>query len=125
MKVIEQKCSARRLLEGSEVSICGAREGAPLVTEELAMLQVALELASGVRAERPGAEALRVDQFGESGLPATRGPDQDKRRECACVRIHATHHVHHRGRLGDEIGEERVAAPQRQAATTLREPRSL
>jgi len=124
MKVIEQKRSARRLLEGSDVAICGPREGAALVTEELAVLEVALELASGVRGERPLAEALRVDQFGKSGFPATRGPDQDERRECACVRIHASHHVHHRRRLGDEIGEERVAALQRQAATTLREPRS-
>lgn len=125
MKIVEQQCSVGSFFERADSPVHGSCERAALVTKELTVLQVALEFASGVRAEGAGAVALRVDQLSESGFPTPGGSHQDERRERAGVGIGAAQDVQHRGRLSDEIGEASLTTLQRQSATTLREPRSM
>jgi len=106
MEVVEQQRAVGRLLEDADVAPVRTGEGARLVAEELAALELRIELARRVGGERAPPAARGVDHCCEGGFSRPRLPDQDNRCIRAGVPFDTSEHVGHRGGSGDEAVQQ-------------------
>ena len=97
MEVVEQQCAVPGLLQHAHVTTGGPRERATLVPEQLAALELGVELPRAVRRQGTPMRAERMDQLRDGGLSGAAGADDHKRRAGAGVRVDARQNVEHRG----------------------------